>query len=196
MQVDKHFEDKLESYDLEALDSSEDIIYGVDASMRLAFLNESWTHSARENDADDSFFDEWGLGARIDLAWPDSLAPFYRDKFEQTARSGEPWEMEYLCPAPEVARDYKMKIHPLPDGGWLVVHMKVRQRSHDFESRETDFVETYRHDDGFFRQCSHCGRFRSPEAEEEWHWVPSLFEDPPDKTSHGLCQMCFGFYYG
>ena len=196
MELADHFRENLSSFDLEALDASRNIIYGLDSDMHLTFLNEEWSRSAKRNGADEAFFRDWHLGARVDRAWPDELAPFYRDGFQTAAESGEPWEHEYLCPAPSIMRDYKLRVLPLELGGWLVIHIEVARRPHDYDEEHPEVSAAYRHDDGLYRQCSHCGRFRRPESDDTWDWVPGLFEDPPDRTSHGLCEMCFGFYYG
>ncbi|MGM0557871.1 MAG: hypothetical protein ACQEVA_15910 [Myxococcota bacterium] len=195
MRIEPTFREHLENFDLEAFDDSEDIIYGVDADMRLAYFNNRWVTLALENGADPSFFAEWGLGSPVDKAFGSDLAAYYLDKFERARESGEAWEHEYLCPAPTVLRRYQMRILPLSPSGWLVIHTKIRERPREGDGESVGFIDAYRDDDDIFHQCSHCGRFRKSNAETQWDWVPELFKDTPERTSHGLCQTCFDYYY-
>ena len=195
MKLAPHFADSLSNFDLEKLDDSSDIIYGVDRDMRLAFFNERWVTMALENDADESFFSDWGLGSPVDEAFGDGLEPFYLEKFQRTKQTTEPWEYEYLCPSPDAIRTYQMRILPLEPEGWLVIHKKVVARSR-YDDRDVPSDESYLDEDGLYHQCSHCCCFRRAGTEDDWDWVPDLFEDPPDRTSHGLCSTCFDYHYG
>jgi hypothetical protein len=48
--------------------------------------------------------------------------------------------------------------------------------------------------EGLIQQCSNCRRVRAVEG-EVWDWVPAWVERPDPRISHGLCDVCVGFYW-
>jgi hypothetical protein len=53
----------------------------------------------------------------------------------------------------------------------------------------------YQDEHGVMVQCSHCRRVRVAHDKARWEWVPSYVEQVPPGTSHGLCNLCFEYYY-
>ena len=196
MRIAPHFKSNISNFELDTLDATADVIYGVDDDMRLAFLNLGWSRAANQNDAPVDFGERWGLGSKIDQALGDQLAEFYLDKYQQTKATGEPWSHEYVCHGPDVFRLYRMRILPLDEGGWLVVHTEVEEeKAPGPDTLDVDRSE-FRHEDDIFRKCSHCAHFLRSKPPRRWVWAPSLIASPPAGVSHGLCPICYAYYYG
>jgi hypothetical protein len=53
----------------------------------------------------------------------------------------------------------------------------------------------YRDANGVIGMCMHCRRTRRSDDPDVWDWVPDFLSAPPDNISHGLCSMCFSYYY-
>lgn len=192
----------LERFDRQALDENPGTVYGVWADFSLAYANAEWFRFAAENGGQ-ALADSAGssLGRVIMDAVPAELQPYYRYLYAlanvRDPRVSAPLCHEYDCSSSELYRRFAMHIYTL-DGfkGYLVVNSLLVERPHEPGiAVQAPREEAYREDSGFFCQCSHCRRFRRHGAPEHWDWIPAWVERQPAKTSHGLCRVCFDYYY-
>lgn len=94
-------------------------------------------------------------------------------------------------------RRFAMQLYTLEDmKGYLVVNSLLIERPHNpADAVPAPREEDYRDDNGFFCQCSHCRRYRCNRMPERWDWIPAWVQRQPERTSHGLCRICFDYYY-
>ncbi|MBC7842210.1 MAG: hypothetical protein H7099_07850 [Gemmatimonadaceae bacterium] len=190
------------SFELEDLEGSEAIAFGLWPDLTLAYVNPAWTRFAEGNNGEPGIQNEWGIGARYLDAIPGVLRPFYEQFLTATPEPGvslHPPSHVYECSSPTVFRQYLMQVYPLQKrAGYIVLNALVAESAHDPLSRapHTPDLDMYVDVNGIVTQCSHCRLIRCVGEQTRWDWVPSWVEEAPPKTSHGLCEMCFTYYYG
>jgi hypothetical protein len=119
--------------------------------------------------------------------------------FERARASGEVVEHDYECSSPTQRRVFRMRIHPCPSGGFVVVHSLLREAPPgDVACPPLDAL--YRDARGLVVQCANCRRVRQVAAQATpgaaWDWVPEYVARMPPQTSHAICRPCADFYYG
>ncbi len=188
-------------FSLEALEKSSAIVFGLWPDYRLAYFSPAWVKFAEENGGQPQIAGQWGLGSNYFDAIPEPLQLFYRRLLNDTPDAGatmHPPTHLYECSSPALFRKFSMQVYSLRDrAGYIVVNSLVVEAPHDPVSRaphEADYSE-YLDDRGLIVQCSHCRLTRHARSPERWDWVPEWVECSPANTSHGLCEMCFNYYY-
>ncbi|MEZ4257008.1 MAG: hypothetical protein R3A78_15065 [Polyangiales bacterium] len=194
--LDPSFEPLLEPYPLDILAKSEQTMFGLWADLRLAYWNPAWERFAQTRGGED-VLTRWPLGTSIVPALGDVLRDFYVDRYAAALASRTPWEHSYECPTPTQRNQYRMRVLPLGERGFLVVNsLEVVEAVDDRVEGATDALEArYRNPNGFIVQCSNCRRTRHPHNLRGWDWVSAFIAKSPPYTSHGLCAPCYGFYY-
>lgn len=103
----------------------------------------------------------------------------------------------YECSTADIFRQFVMKVYALPkDEGFVVINSLIASRPHDASKGEPQPPNTalYQSTDGLILQCSHCRMVRRADK-TRWDWVPAWVEQMPAGTSHGICDVCFEYYY-
>jgi len=191
MEVTTDFANLLQSFDLPALDDQPATIIGTWPDLTLAFTNKAWATFSSLNGG---HRDRLQLGICIFDAIPEALLPFYREHFQEVIREDKPWEHEYECSSPEAFRLFHMLVYPVSHGqGLLMIHSLRRESAHD--RLPPSLRGEYRDKDGFVHQCAHCRRTRRCDDHRVWDWIPDFVRTPQLNTSHGLCDVCYAYYY-
>ncbi|MCC6207152.1 MAG: hypothetical protein IT488_03220 [Gammaproteobacteria bacterium] len=191
----------LERFDRKALDNNSGTVYGVWPDFTLAYANSEWFRFAAKNGCDMTSAAGSPLGGVILDAVSADLQPYYRSLFAlagiRDPRISVPLCHEYDCSSPTEYRRFAMHIYSLDDlKGYLVINSLLIQRPHaPGIAVRAPGDEEYVDMNGFFCQCSHCRRFRRNGPTERWDWIPQWVERQPSRTSHGLCRICFDYYY-
>jgi hypothetical protein len=191
----------LERFDRRALDDNRGTVFGLWSDFRLAYANAEWFRFAAANGGEPAVSTAAALGKAIMSAIPADLQPYYRYLYAlantRDPRHSVPLCHEYDCSSAETYRRFAMQIYTLEGyKGFLVVNSLLIERPHDpgvavLAPREEDYLDA----NGLFCQCSHCRRYLRNNAPESWDWVPAWVERQPRGTSHGLCRICFDYYY-
>lgn len=182
----------LAPFDLSVLETETYTIYALGPNFELGYMNPAWFKFADENNGS-------GVRTRFTLGVEvvRGIAPPLQDKYvsclQRAQISGEPIEDNYLCPSPSLARTFRLRVLPLPAGGWLVHNALLVERPHD--EPEYVFNESYKDARGLIVQCCSCRRVRHGTDTNRWDWVPSLLDSEPGPISHGLCTPCLGFAF-
>ncbi len=179
------------------LDEDDAIIYGLDAELRLALLNEAWYTFARLNDAPKRFFETYDLGGSYLDCVPRVLRPFFEEHLRHSLEQREPWSFDYQCPSPTLYREFRMQVLPMADGaGCLVTNARLIEIPHQDDAESAhDLRAAYLDKHKFIVQCAHCRRTRRADLTTRWDWVPQFVRTPPPKISHGLCPACSAYFY-
>jgi len=167
-----------------------DLIYRINASDELVFVNDAWNVFAIENGA-------------ADLASPDilnrSLWTFITDettRFVYTeivnrTRAGHEVKFEYRCDSPELRRHLEMLVSPVSDGG-----IQFDSRTLSVEKRESVLHwDRPTSSNKLLHVCSWRNRIN---IAEKWREVdeavhhPDLFKSGiMPMISHGMCEECY-----
>ncbi len=182
----------LADFDLTALESDPESVYGLTRELTLGYLNPAWFRFAERNAGAESCV-AWGLGAPLMAAIAEPLRASYEALFGSAARSGGAVEQTYLCPTPTRQREYRIRVLPLPSGVFLCHNTLVVESEHTDPAQP--FGAAYLSEHGFVVQCANCRRLRHASDASRWDWVPALVETPHPQTSHGVCATCLGFFY-
>ncbi len=185
---------------LEQLESHPSSIFGLFPEGQIAYVNPAWVHFALENGAlTTGPASEW-IGQRYLDVIVEPLKPFYEQLFSLAPDAGsdvQPVSHVYECSTPTVFRQFAMKVYGLAKGeGFIVVNTLVASRPHDLRSRvaQPPNRALYASADGIISQCAHCRLVRRADG-SRWDWVPAWIEQLPVGMSHGVCEVCFGYYY-
>ena len=186
---------------LDELDRHPATVFGLWPDARLAYFNEAWCAFAAANGGEPSVRHAWGLGARYLDAIAEPLRPFYADLLARTPDPGtspHPVSHEYECSSATVFRKFSMQTYALADrAGFIVVNSLVVEAQHDPLVRppQPAVLERYLDGRGVLVQCMHCRRVQRGAKAVIWDWVPDWVEQSPPRTSHGICPICFDYYY-
>lgn len=191
----------LARFDRRALDDHAGAVFGLWADFRLAYVNAAWYRFAAENAGEPAISQRWSLGSVFMEAVPADLQPYYRYLFALANTRGRrvtaPLCHEYECSSPDTYRRFAMQVYTLDDfRGFLVVNSLRLEHPHALDDAvAAPRAEDYQDDNGLVCQCSHCRRYRRRGLPERWDWVPAWVRRQPARTSHGLCRICFDYYY-
>jgi hypothetical protein len=194
------FEPLLEQFDRRSLDDSPGAVFGLWDDYRLVYANRAWFRFAAENGGEPTISARWTLGCSIMNAVPEILRPHYFDLYAMSniraPRISGPVSREYECSSAEAYRRFMMQVYALDHGrGFLVVNSLLIERAHDPGTVLAPLVADYLDQNGLFCQCSHCRRYRCTRETGRWDWMPEWVKRQPAGSSHGLCQICFDYYY-
>jgi hypothetical protein len=126
------------------------------------------------------------------------LASFYRRLLGRCLDRAEPQEHVCECSSSRLCRRFHMTVNPLRDSaGLLIVNSQVVECEHGPDHRITHEPnrELYLDHHGFLHQCCHCRRFERSNKHAVWDWISPWVDHMPDNTSHGLCPVCYDYYY-
>ena len=195
MQAHADFLPLLRPFDLDVLDRSAAVAYGVWPDLRLAYFNAFWERFAAENDGQPEIARSWPLGRPISDALPEALRPNYLARFRACLAAQEPWQHVYECSSDLTRRWFHMTVYPLDQaGGLLFVHSLVVEEPIPAGDAHPPLEGLYRRSDGFVRQCAYCRRVERADQPESWDWAPKWVKRPPARTTHGICPVCDNYY--
>lgn len=180
----------------DSIHSADDTIYLMGPDLTLAYFNLGWKRFAEQNGGEPAISLNWPIGSSVLAASATVLRPFFAENFAKCLRERRPWEHHYECSSPDLYRSFVMMTYPLGVGdGLLVVHSLTQETSHKRSVCEP-LIDLYQDERGFILQCAHCRRVKRWGANQRWDWVRDWVVACPTNTSHGLCEPCYGFYYG
>jgi hypothetical protein len=184
-----------ESFDVSVVGADSDVIFCLDAALRLTSCNAAWDLFARENGAP-----EWcrptPLGRSVLDYLPEPDREYYARAFRRVLAQAQPWEHVRDCSFPNGSRQFRVRVLPLMRqvGLMVIISLPTEQAFQRVPCTPTE--ERYRNGQGLIRMCCGCRRTRRPApGEENWEWVPHFVERMPAGVSHGLCSPCREHYY-
>jgi hypothetical protein len=186
----------LAPFDAAALEEDTATIYAVQPDLRIGYVNRQWTRFADDNGA--SWTEPaWGVGTRVTDAIPEVLRPFYEGLFHEAFVTKKVIEHDYDCSSPTLHRRFRMRLHPCTSGAVLVSHSLLRESAHPtvVDGALAELDSLYRRADGLVNQCCHCRQVQRTSGAGAWEFVPLFVAETPRNTSHGLCELCFEYYY-
>jgi hypothetical protein len=179
----------------EVFETDHDVLYLLDADLRIAECNLGWDKFAAENG-----------GVRISRAEvrgrpvfdfiPQVLVRFYQDKFAEALRVGHWIGFDYECSTPDVFRQFHMALRAVESSGLLVVNSYLPNQRAPLNATNQALADAaYVSPGGMLTMCAHCRRTRRQDGSNTWDWVSRFLRDTGRKTSHGLCPRCTSYLY-
>lgn len=182
-------EELLRRFDPTVLEQDRACIAVLGPDRVIVWVNPAWKTFATDNGGGTGL----EVGARYFDAVQGTLRTWFEERMLECQRTGEPFELEYECSSPETFRTYHLRA--LPIGGFLLMAHSLRTEQPHSRTPMPPFEVVYRAANGLTLQCSNCRRFKRVDT-GAWDWVPDWVRTQPDRTSHGICGVCAGFYYG
>ena len=177
------------------LERSQAVICVLDPELRITYCNPAWDAFARKNGGSGALA-QGVIGSRLLEAVADPLRNFYQEFFARARATGQVQEFDYECSSAEVYRSFHMQVLPLKqERGYLVVHSLRVEKPLDFRSAHVPDDRRYAGPDGIIVMCCHCRRTRRAQDPEVWDWVPAYVGLQQGKVSHGLCPVCYAYFY-
>lgn len=179
----------------ESLEADTAVCFVVDEQFRLIYCNPAWDLFAMQNDAP-HVRGEHLLGASVLDCTSGDLLDHYRALYNEALADGLPKGHDFLCSSPDVERLMRMQIYRLRNTAALLVTCSTRsEQPRGFPSAEPVYAK-YRNRHGLIVMCSSCRRARrAADGPETWDWVTDFVRHLPARVSHGLCNLCFEYYY-
>nr|WP_319493328.1 hypothetical protein [uncultured Desulfobacter sp.] len=193
MIIDSGFETQIAHMDLKSIKNSKDIIYIVDAELKLKAYNRAWQMFALANGGE-NITQTYDLGACIADVGEEPLKSFMRRKYRKAIALNKMFGFNYECSSEQRLRIFRLNAYPLMNQGGLVIsHHLVKECPHHEESLA--FSKQFVNNDGMIVQCMNCRKVKDPNGEDRWLWVPSLLKKGIGNISHGICSRCLDHYY-
>lgn len=182
-----------QGFEVEALEGDASNLVALDPGGTILWVNPAWGLFALANGGADVPA-RFGPGTSYFAGIAQPLRKFYESALEIALASGALFERDYECSSADTFRMFHMRALPIRGKGLLLEHSLMVERPHDREATQAAGLE-YMRSNGTVLQCSNCRRTFHP-LSNSWHWIPAWLREPPPMTSHGLCRLCFHFYYG
>lgn len=180
-------------FDWEALEADRASIVVLDGVGTIVWGNQAWFRFFEDN-AEGGDPASVQVGAIYVDAIHGTLGEFYAGVFDGCRKTGRPFEQDYECSSATAQRFYRLRV--LPVGRFVIIAHHVRVIApRPWTSGVPVDLSRYAGVEGILVQCSNCRRVRTV-VEPTWEWVPEVVARPPDRVSHGLCDLCEGYYFG
>lgn len=181
------------TFDARTLESDPATFAAIDPAGQILWTNAAWRTFAAENGGDPSLR-AGSVGASYLTPLGPELGAFYARAFADAIATGTPYSEEYDCPSPSLFRRFRLRALPVGNAGLLLEHRMMVERPREQRAARA-FDGRYRNEHGFLVQCAQCRCIRRRDW-STWDWVPGWVAAPPADTSHTICQVCAGFYWG
>lgn len=193
---DTRFAKHLSCFELQLLKSEGVCAFGLWPDLKFSYLSPGWFAFAAANGGEPQISSRWNLGAEVLSGIQGPLQELFEAGYRRCLSDHRPWEHAYECSSPTQYRLFQMIAYPLElSAGLLVVHSLRIERAIDAAPNENAARESYVDGHGIYHQCSYCRRMRRADRPEIWDWVSKWVSRPPEGTSHGICEGCFGYYW-
>ena len=180
---------------ISTLEASGDISCRLNSDLRIVYCNPAWDRFALANNGGLALSDRV-LGSIIMDFIPPELIEFYRAAFA-SARDAVV-EFDYECSTPDLYRIFQMQILPVEEPkGYTVINALTVEEG--MEGKRTALVlnpPEYLNEAGIITLCSHCRRSSRIDCSGQWDWVPANLKPALRNVSHGLCPICYEYFYG
>jgi len=195
----RDFPDLIQGFELATLDKDPHTIFALSPDLTFIYFNPAWFRFAADNHGEPALSRKFRLGTTFAAALPPVLHDFYIEAYTRVVDTGKPWQHEYECSSPERFRVYHQTVYPFRNGqGLLVVNSLCEERGHinDYRPPHPPDAGVYRsRETGLITQCCNCRRTQRCGEPERWDWVPAWVARMPHKTTSGLCQLCYEYYW-
>ena len=127
---------------------------------------------------------------------PPELIDFYRAAYA-SARDAVV-EFDYECSTPDLYRVFQMQILPVeqPKGYTVINALTVEEGMEEKRHALVLSSPEYLTEAGIITVCSHCRRSSRIDCSGQWDWVPANLKPALRNVSHGLCPICYAYFYG
>lgn len=169
----------------------EPIVYRLDSSDRLVYVNRAWCDFARANGGE-ALMPEKVIGRKF---WDFIGGPSVRDVYQrlvETARAGRTLRFPYRCDSSDHRRQMEMIVEPLPDGAVQITsRLLEEQRRPPIPLFDSNFPR----EQAMLRVCSWCHSI----ADATERWIPLetavsemrlLERCALPRITHGICPDC------
>ena len=169
------------------------LVYRVDASDTITYVNPQWAKFARENDAN-SLAAASAVGRSLwDYVSGADTQQVYRHLFAEV-RAGRTITVPFRCDSPTLRRYQEMRLTPLREGGIECESRLLKQEVRDLGPLallETGGTRS----NVSITMCSWCKRVQDPvgtwlDLEKAVAVMQLLSTHPPPAVTHGICSSC------
>jgi hypothetical protein len=182
----------LKFFNIQALDQEQSQIVLIQPEGTILWFNQAWIQAARTSGSE-YILTRYPVGASYYDGIVGEMRGYYKVQFTQSIETGEPFFQEYECSTPTRFRLFELRALPIESMGLLLEHTQIT--SNDIRRKPAPANEVdYRFPNGLIYQCSNCRRTKN--LNSVWVWVPEWVAQSPPHTSHGICKVCVGYYWG
>jgi hypothetical protein len=179
----------------EILDAEQSVSFVLDEELRLRYCNPAWDRFAEHNGAP-YLSGEKVLGRFVLASTSVDLAAFYGTLYTDVLRDGRSRSHNFQCSSPDMQRLMRMNVLSLKTAGAVLVSCSIRVEQPHSDPSSEPVEERYRGAKGLIVMCSNCRKTRRADVRPEvWDWVPQFVVRQPSMVSHGICNLCLGYYY-
>lgn len=184
--------DILKFFNIKALDQERSPIVLIRSEGTILWFNQAWIQAAKESGSE-HILTRFPVGSSYFDGIVGEMQGYYKVQFSQTIATGEPFFQEYECSTPTCFRLFELRALPIESIALLLEHTQITSNDIRREPAPAN-EENYRFPNGLIYQCSNCRRTKN--LNNVWVWVPEWVVQSPKHTSHGICKVCVGYYWG
>lgn len=196
VQIEDNFLKLITNFDLSALNSSVNVVYGIANDFIIRYVNQAWFDFAKSNNGLAILSGQWGIGSLILEAMPDQIKPYYKSHYLNSLETNTVWQSEYECSSDQVYRLMHQTVYPLQGQGLLIENsIRIEKPCSLLKNQNQSFEQShYRDEFQTIAQCCHCRKFKNRNT-GAWDWISPWLNSSPSHVSHVLCNNCLEFYY-
>jgi hypothetical protein len=183
----------LRYFNLKALDTDKAQIAFIEPNGVILWFNLAWKDFALRNGGED-ILTRFGVGASYYAGISGELRGAFQDQLTHCLNVGEPFCLEYECSSTTRYKLYRLRALPIEQEALLLEHSELVSYAREVTAEAEPFEPNFIHPTRLIYQCSNCRRTKTLDG--AWVWVPKWVNASPSCTSHGICKVCAGFYWG
>ncbi|HEX6241891.1 MAG TPA: PAS domain-containing protein [Polyangiales bacterium] len=179
-------------FDEDTLCACSATVLAIGPTGTILWLNPAWSRFAEQNRGSD-IRKRFGVGTSYFDGISGPLREYFKEAFAEVLQAREPLELDYECSSPEARITLRLRVLPVGDAGLLLEHAPVRERpfaNEELREPSPHFVNKH----GLISQCSNCRKVLRTDT-QTWEWVPRWIAAPMPNVSHGICGICYAFYW-
>lgn len=181
-------------FDAQALAIQPSTLVAIAPDGLILWFNGAWGRFARANAGETVLRAFRARQSSYYTGIADPLRSYFERAFGDAYAKQQVFDQDYECSSEHVMRTMHLRALPIPDGGLLLEHSQTCASPMD-RTEAAAIRAKYVTPAGLIVQCSNCRKVRRSEG-AIWDWIPSWLSSAPTRVSHGVCEVCLGFYYG
>lgn len=180
-------------FDSDLLASQGGTLVVIDPRGTILWLNPAWYRFAEQNDGA-HVTRHFDVGCCYFDGIAEPMRSYFMAALTDAVHRQTPFEQDYECSSPTTRRLMRLRALPVEGHGLLLEHSHVWEEPAAASVGEPP-PAMYTDHAGFVVQCSNCRKVRRVDS-STWDWVPRFVAATLPTVSHGLCEVCLGFYWG
>lgn len=179
-------------FSADALSRDPSTVVVTDPNGNVLWTNPAWHEFAAHNGGE-TMLGRYGVGVGYCAGISGELRDFFQLALQRCYAEGNVFELDYACSSALKRRFMRLRALPITGAGLVLSHSLVVESS-EMPEGESALESEYLNPEGIVLQCGNCRRVQNTKR-GQWDWVPAWVEVVDPRVSHGMCELCRGYYF-